>query len=178
MNKPLSVRILHWLIVFLFLLSVPSGYRLADTGWSGIGWINRDGIHIIHQTAGIFTACFMFYWGLIRLVKKHDVYGGIWQKLIVLSHILFAILATTIAITGWMGSSAGNYGQALFGVIPIPNLIPVLSAREVVWLYAFHKSVVPYFLIFLGLHVVAVLYHILILKDGILREMWFFKPND
>jgi cytochrome b561 len=77
-----------------------------------------------------------------------------------------------------MGSSAGNYGQALFGVIPIPNLIPVLSATEAVWLYAFHKSLIPYFLTFLGLHVLAVLYHSLILKDGILRRMWFFKPKD
>lgn len=178
MGKPLAIRILHWLIVLLFLLAVPSGYRLADTGWPGIGWINRDGIRIIHQTAGIFTACFMVYWGLHSLVKKHAIYDGAWQKLIGFSHILLATLAATIALTGWMGSSAGNYGQALFGVLPIPNIIPVLSATEAVWLYAFHKSLVPYFLIFLGLHIAAVLYHTLILKDGILRQMWFFKPKD
>jgi cytochrome b561 len=175
MNKPLTIRILHWLVVLLFLFAIPSGYRLADTGWPGIGWINRDGIRIIHQTAGILSACFMVYWGLLRLLKNSGSYGGLWEKLITISHILFAILAATIALTGWMGSSAGNYGQALFGVLPVPNIIPTLSAKEAVWLYTLHKSLIPYFITFLGLHVAAVLFHTLILKDGILRAMWFRK---
>jgi cytochrome b561 len=117
----------------------------------------------------------MIYWGLHRLVKNNEAYDGAWGKLIAFSHILFAVLAVTIALTGWMGSSAGNYGQALFGVLLVPNIIPTFSAKEAVWLYTLHKSLIPYFLTFLGLHVLAVLYHILILKDGILRAVWFRK---
>ena len=179
MQKPLTIRLLHWFVALLFLLAIPTGYRLADTGWSGVGLINRSTIHASHQTSGILIACLMVIWAIYRIWKSFQTSKStsIYQKLVAVSHILLAVLGALIAFTGWMGSSAGNYGQELFGVIPIPNIIPVFSAKEAVSLYAFHKSLISYFLFFLSLHIIAVLFYTIILKDQIIKTIWFSKSK-
>jgi cytochrome b561 len=94
-------------------------------------------------------------------------------RAIAASHLCLAELGLSVALIGWAGSSAGNYGQEPFGIISVPNLIPKMSAKEAVWLYALHKAMIPYFLALAGLHLAGVLFHLVILRDGTLKAMWF-----
>jgi cytochrome b561 len=48
-----------------------------------------------------------------------------------------------------------------------------MSAKEAAWLYALHKAMIPYFLALAGLHLAGVLFHLVILRDGTLKAMWF-----
>lgn len=174
-KKPAFIRVLHWSVFVLFVISILSGYRQADKGWPGTGLFDRNIIHLLHETSGILIALLMAVWAVkrARVFWQSRQEGDWWTRAIIVYHAFLASLGGLIAFLGWAGSSAGNYGQFLFGFIPVPNIIPVLSANEAVYLYFYHKSLVPCFLILAALHVGGVLFHVVVLRDRTFQTMWF-----
>lgn len=181
-KKPFAVRVLHWAVTGLFVVAVPTGYRLADTGWSGTGLLDRHTIYDLHQKGGALIAILLLVWGLLRglgLLRRGK--GGVrtgaesvwWNRTVIASHAALAGLAMAVAGLGWIGSvwAAGN--RAGFDIISIPSLFISISPGDVVTLYALHKALVPYFLTLLALHVTAVAFHALVLRDQILGSMLF-----
>lgn len=180
--KPLVVRLLHWVVALLVLAAVPSGYRLADTGWSGIGIINRSIVYEVHAAAGILIIVFILVWSAVRIrsawrnASANFRLATIWIWSVALSHVLLAGLTGTITLLGWIGSFGRMSGGSFFG-FSILEAMPRLAAQDVVYLYALHKTLVPYLLALLGLHVFAVLVHVFVLKDGLLRSILFRNSN-
>lgn len=176
--KPFVVRLLHWVVALLVLAAVPSGYRLADTGWSGIGIVNRNTIYEGHAVAGILIIVLILLWSAVRIrsmwqvASKTSGLATIWVWSVTLSHALLAGLTGTIALLGWIGSFGRVSGGSFFGFSML-EAMPRLAAQDVVYLYGLHKTLVPYLLALLGLHVFAVLAHVFVLKDGILQSMVF-----
>lgn len=180
--KPLIVRLLHWVVALLVLAAVPSGYRLADTGWPGIGIVNRNTMYEVHAAAGILIIVLILLWSAVRIRSMWQVGSKTsgpattWIWSVALSHVLLAGLTGTIALLGWIGSFGRMSGGSRFG-LSILEAMPRLAAQDVVYLYALHKTLVPYLLALLGLHVFAVLVHVFVLKDGILQSILFRNSN-
>ncbi len=176
-QKTLKIKIMHWLITAMFLVAVLSGYRQADTGWSGIGIFNRSIINAAHETTGILIAIIFVYWAFSRAYYRLNTNNiGFWNLSIGLFHMLFGSVGFSIALLGWMGSSAGNYGQMLFGFIPMPNITPYLGAETSVFFTSLHKMLVPFFIALLVIHVASVIFHVVVLRDDTLKAMWFRRP--
>lgn len=181
-KKPIAVRVLHWVVASLFVVAVPTGYRLADTGWSGIGLLDRHTIYDLHQKGGALIAILLLAWGLLRglaALRRREAAvrtgGGSawWHRTVIASHAALASLAMVVAGLGWIGSVPAAGGRAGFDIVSIPSLFISISPGDVVALYALHKTLVPYFLMLLALHVTAVAFHALVLRDQILGSMLF-----
>ncbi len=173
-RKTLLIRILHWSVFLLFIGVILSGYRQADSGWSGVGFFDRDMVHIVHETSGILIVILITCWALIRASKIMQFrLLTVYQKLLVIYHCVLAGLGLLIGMLGWMASSAGGYGQKLFGVLPMPNIFPKLGADWAVLLNSTHADLMTWFFIIAGVHIVSALFHLLVLRDGVFYSIWF-----
>ncbi|MER8780212.1 cytochrome b/b6 domain-containing protein [Mesorhizobium sp. M1006] len=88
------------------------------------------------------------------------------------------MIILAVLITGWLGYRPMPFmpPARLFGNLPVP-LAPsggALSARG----FAFvHAKLVWILLGFVGVHVLAAMVHFVLLRDGVMRSMFFGKSN-
>jgi cytochrome b561 len=93
------------------------------------------------------------------------------RRLAPYSHGLLLLLLLALPVSGWLMSSAGGVTVFWFGVLHLPDLVPRdLSLFEA--LRRLHHLLAWSLIALLGLHVLAVLHHDVIRRDGIFRRMW------
>lgn len=86
------------------------------------------------------------------------------------SHAALLVLLVALPLTGWMMSSAGGVSVTWFGFLPLPDLVGrdlALFGR----LRTTHHWLAWILMALLVLHVLAVVHHDLMRRDGILRRM-------
>ena len=182
--RPRNIRILHIILIIAISISLISGYRAFDGGWSGVGIINRDIYYAAHHTFGMLSIIIMpilFMAGILDQIAqmKSAKHGNIiyWQFAIFISHIILLGLAFALASTGWAGAMRGGSKVYIASVIEVPRLFAIVGPEESVRIYAIHKMLVTPFVVFLSIHIMASLYHGLILKDGLIRAMFGWKKE-
>lgn len=85
-------------------------------------------------------------------------------------HGLLYVLMIVIPLTGWLMSSAKGFQTVWFGVLPLPDLLA--RNRELGdLLQQVHKLLNLLLMLTLAGHVLAALWHHLVLKDDTLRRM-------
>jgi len=93
------------------------------------------------------------------------------RRLAPYSHGLLLLLLLALPVSGWLMSSAGGVTVFWFGVLQLPDLVPRdLGLFEA--LRRLHHLLAWSLIALLGLHVLAVLHHDVIRRDGIFRRMW------
>ena len=92
------------------------------------------------------------------------------QMLAHAGHWLLYALMVLIPLSGWLMSSAKGFQTVWFGVLPIPDLLPRNPALGEV-LKEVHEMLNWLFMLTLGGHVGAALWHHFVLKDDTLRRM-------
>jgi cytochrome b561 len=96
-----------------------------------------------------------------------------WERTIApVSHALLLALLLAMPISGWLMSSAGGVSVYWFGLLPLPDLVPrdqdlFAALRQLHHLLAYGLMGL------LALHLLAVLHHDVMRRDGIFRRMWF-----
>jgi cytochrome b561 len=95
-----------------------------------------------------------------------------WQKLAHHgTHAALYALFFAIPLLGWAYSSAAGFPIVVFGVLPLPDWVPV-SPDLAEALKPLHKWAALTLTALVGLHVAAVVKHQLIDRDGLLWRMW------
>jgi cytochrome b561 len=94
------------------------------------------------------------------------------RRLAPFSHGALLILLLAMPISGWFMSSAGGVTVYWFGYLRLPDFVPreqhlFETLRQLHHLLAFTLMAV------LAIHLLAVLHHDVIRRDGIFRRMWF-----
>ena len=93
------------------------------------------------------------------------------RRLAPYSHGLLLLLLLALPVSGWLMSSAGGVTVFCFGVLQLPDLVPRdLGLFEA--LRRLHHLLAWSLIALLGLHILAVLHHDVIRRDGIFRRMW------
>jgi cytochrome b561 len=89
-----------------------------------------------------------------------------------ISHTLMYLLFFAVPLSGWAYSSAMGMPVAWFGVLPLPDFVPVDHAFAEAVLQPLHRNCAFVLAGVTLLHVAAVLKHHWIDRDGLLKRMW------
>ena len=165
---------IHWLSAIAIFALLGSGFRAASLTES----MGKASVLSVHVTLGVLlltlTLARVAWWIFADRKPSQSATGPGWQIASAkLAHVLFYVVIFGMAASGigmmlLSGAAAVLFGGAE-GALPnfwdyAPRVPHGIGARAMVAL--------------LVLHVGAALYHHFILKDGLIRRMWFGKAGD
>jgi len=160
---------LHWLLALMIVGSFCLGLYMSGLPFS----IQRVKLFNWHKWAGMTILALTLLRLLWRLrhAPPSEAPGPHWQQTAAkATHRAMYLLCFAIPLVGWAYSSAAGFQIVVFGLLPMPNLLPVDTelAKSIkpahAWLaYALAALVV--------LHVAAGLKHHFVDHDGLLNRM-------
>ena len=167
---------LHWLLALLIIGNFCLGLYMSDLAVSP----TRLRLFNWHKWAGVTILALSAIRLLWRLTHRPPALPDSiqrhmpgWQRMAHHGvHALLYLLFFAVPLSGWAMSSAMGYSIVWFGVLPLPDFMPVnkplahdlLEPLHVTLAYVLAASVV--------LHFAAVLKHQLLDHDGLLWRMW------
>ena len=163
----------HWLLALAIVLNLALGFYMHDLELSPqrlrlFNWHKWAGITILALSA------LRLAWRLTH-APPADLPMPAWQRVAAHAvHRAFYVLFFAVPLAGWGYSSAAGFPVVWFGVLPLPDWVPVDRA----WADAFkavHKAAAMALALLVLLHVAAALKHHLIDRDGLLRRMRPFQ---
>jgi cytochrome b561 len=169
--QPLLVA-MHWLLALMIIAALTLGALVL------VKIPNSDPMKVAalgqHMGGGILLLVLMLIRLVVRLRTAHPARAstGNWalNRVAWLSHRLLYLLVVAQAASGLdLALEAGLPGVLVGGHGALPGDFWVYPMRSV------HYVISRLLMALIALHVAAALYHTLILRDGLLRRMWFGK---
>ncbi|WP_066334445.1 cytochrome b [Azohydromonas lata] len=160
---------LHWLLALLITGTFALGLYMADLPVSP----TRLKLYSWHKWAGVVVLALSAVRLLVRLrsARPHDMHMPAWQRAAAHgTHHALYLLFFAVPLVGWAYSSAAGFPVVLFGVLPLPDFVPVDKALAAL-LKPWHKGLAFALGALVLLHLAAVLKHQLIDRDGLLARM-------
>jgi cytochrome b561 len=165
-----TAMLLHWVLGLAIIGSFGMGLYMADLPFSP----QRLKLYNWHKWAGVTIltlSALRLLWRLTHRPPADPPMPG-WQRLAAhATHYGLYVLFFAVPLVGWAYSSAAGFPIVWFGVLPLPDFVPVDKAlAEAIkpwhaWLaYAMAALVL--------MHVAAALKHQFIDRDGLLSRMW------
>lgn len=175
-------KLLHWLIVVLFAAQYLSATIMlrtpADATTLGLG---QDTYYNWHKSLGLVALAV----AVARILNRRAGELPPWapgltlveQKIIHRAEQLLYAAMLLMPLSGFVYVMAGGYGVLLFGVVPLPNPLPLspLLAVTAKWV---HVASALLLLLPLGAHLAIVLGHHFGLRDRLLHRMLPAKADD
>ena len=160
---------LHWLLALMIIVSLSVGFTMSDMAMSP----TRLKLYNWHKWAGVTILALSALRLIWRLTHRPppDVAMPAWQaQLAHVTHGLMYALFFAVPLVGWAYSSAAGFPIVWFGVLPLPDFVPVdkaLAAAIKPW----HGRLAYSLLALVLLHVAGALKHQLLDRDGLLQRM-------
>jgi len=159
----------HWLLALAIVSNLALGFYMHDLELSP----QRLKLFNYHKWAGITIlalSALRLAWRLTH-APPADLPMPAWQRAAAHAvHRAFYVLFFAVPLAGWAYSSAAGFPVVWFGVLPLPDWVPV----DRTWadaLKAVHKAAATALALLVLLHVAAALKHHLIDRDGLLQRM-------
>ncbi len=168
---PLLVA-MHWLLAALILISLAAGslvlVKIPNSDPMKIGALRQ------HMAGGLLLLTLMLLRLAVRIRTEHPAQAPtgspMFDRVEWLSHRLLYVLVLGQAGSGVaLALQAGLPGIVFSGHGALPADLWVFPMRSV------HYVISRMLMTLVALHVAVALYHTFILRDGILRRMWFGK---
>ena len=161
---------LHWLLALMIVASFAVGTYMVDLPFS----VSRLKLYNWHKWAGVLILALSALRLLWRLTHRPpaDLPMPDWQRRAAHgAHLALYALFFAVPLMGWAYSSAAGFPIVLFGVLPLPDFVPV--SRELAeTLKPWHGWLAQALAAIVLLHVAGALKHHFIDHDGLLRRMW------
>jgi cytochrome b561 len=165
---PIAIT-LHWLLALMITVSFCVGVTMTGLPLS----VARLKLFNWHKWAGIVILALSAVRLLWRLTHPPptDLPAPVWQQRAAhATHRLLYLLFFAVPLAGWAYSSAAGFPVVVFGVLPLPDFVPVdrglaqaLKILHVALAFTLGGAV--------ALHVLAALKHHFVDHDGLLRRM-------
>lgn len=180
-NAPLSTPrytgvaiALHWILALALVGIFVVGSYMTDLPVSP----QRLKLYNWHKWAGITILTLSVLRLLWRLTHRPPALPAAieramptWQlRAYHATHTLMYALFFAVPLMGWAYSSAAGFPIVVFGVLPLPDFVPV-SKELADALKPLHGLLATLLALLVGLHVAAALKHHFIDKDGLLQRM-------
>jgi cytochrome b561 len=173
-TKPLTIRIIHWVIAILISTALITGYAAFDFTWTANGFFSRDLLFIIHRSSGLIVAILFLLWLALRFPKLWKSRpNSLWSWLVATSHIAIGCLGFIIPLLAWIGRGVGGRTEEMFSLLPVYNLVSKSESALPYIILDWHKSLIPLLLILITIHIVATLVHYFYIGDNLFHSMLF-----
>lgn len=160
---------LHWLLALAIVGAFGVGLYMADLPFS----MTRLKLYNWHKWAGVTILALSALRLLWRLANKPpaDLPMPAWQvKAAHWTHGLLYALFFAVPLAGWAYSSAAGFPIVWFGVLPLPDFVPVDKALAETMKEA-HKLLAYGLAVLVLAHVAAALKHHFVDRDGLLLRI-------
>ena len=161
---------LHWLLAVMIAGSFAVGLYMVDLPFSP----QRLKLYNWHKWAGVLILTLSAARLLWRLTHRPPAAAPMpaWQaRAAHAAPLALDVLFFAVPLMGWAYSSAAGFPIVLFGVLPLPDFVPV--SRELAdALKPWHGWLAKGLAAVVALHVAGALKHQFIDHDGLLRRMW------
>jgi len=161
--------VLHWLLALMIVSSFGVGLYMADLPFSP----SRLKLYNWHKWAGVTILALSAALLLWRLSHRPpaDLPMPAWQQRAAHAvHLLLYGLFFAVPLAGWAYSSAAGFPVVWFGVLPLPDFVPVDRALAEA-IKPLHKLLAFALTGTVLLHVAAALKHHFIDRDGTLQRL-------
>lgn len=161
-------RILHWLMAVLIVAMLFIGVSMV----ASLG--DYHGLLAIHRPLGILILILAAIRLVTRLLTQLPAFPPSMPRserfVATASERLLYTLFIALPLVGWAMLSAGHYPIVMFGAVHLP---PILPARPELYATLRETHTILAYLLFLAFlaHFGAVLFHTLVLRDGLLNRM-------
>lgn len=160
---------LHWLLALLIVGTFSLGVYMADLPFSP----SRLKYYSWHKWAGVSILLLSFVRLAWRISHRPpaDVAMPAWQaRLAHATHHLLYALFFIVPLLGWAYSSAAGFPVVWFGVLPLPDFVPVDKALAEA-IKPWHGNAAWLMALLVLMHVAGALKHHFIDRDGLLDRM-------
>ena len=162
--------LLHWVLALAIVISFSVGLYMADLPFSP----QRLKLFNWHKWAGVTILALSAVRLLWRLTHRPppDAPMPGWQRTAShATHRLLYVLFFAVPLAGWAYSSAAGFPIVWFGVLPLPDFVPVDKALAEA-IKPWHGYLAFALAALVLMHVGAALKHQFIDRDGLLSRMW------
>lgn len=171
--RPLA-RALHWLLALLIVGNFALGVYMHELPFSPA----RLQYYSWHKWAGVVVLMLSAIRLLNRLLSPPPALPVAieaamprWQRFAHhATHLALYLLFFAVPLTGWAFSSAAGFPIVLFGVLPLPDFVPVSESLAEV-LKELHEISALSMAALVLLHVAGALKHQFIDRDGLMNRM-------
>jgi cytochrome b561 len=162
--------VLHWVLALAIVGSFSVGVYMHELPVSP----QRLKLYNYHKWAGICILALSALRLLWRLTHRPpaDLPMPAWQQRAAhATHGLLYLLFFAVPLVGWAYSSAAGFPIVVFGMLPLPDFVPVDKALADA-IKPFHAYLAFALAALVLVHVGAALKHQFIDRDGLLSRMW------
>ncbi|UVK47809.1 cytochrome b [Mesorhizobium sp. AR07] len=170
-----GIRLLHWLTVIALVAQLAIAFGpMNEPGMAAMNWLP------LHMSVGVTILAII----VLRLCwrsftqppARHT--SRFVRFATAFFHMFLYVIILAVLITGWLGYRPMPFmpPARFFGNLPVPLApsVDALSARA----FAFvHAKLVWIMLGFVGVHILAALVHVVLLRDGVMRSMLFGRAH-
>lgn len=164
-------RGLHWSMAILILLAIVLGLIAA---YLPVGQSPRRELLEIHKSLGLTALVLIIIRVAYRLFKGAPPYRDALDPLThVASHLAHAalyVLMLVMPLSGYIFSAAGGYSLPWFGLFQWPRVLPRDKSLSQ-WGEWIHDKAAWIVIGVVALHIVAVIWHVTVKRDGVLARM-------
>ena len=161
---------LHWVLALAIIGSLGFGLYMTSLPFSP----QRLKLYNYHKWAGISILTLSALRLLWRLSHRPpaDPPMPAWQaRAAHATHGLLYVLFFAVPLVGWAYSSAAGFPIVVFGVLPLPDFVPVDKALAAA-IKPFHKYLAYAMAALVLAHIGAAFKHQFLDRDGLLARMW------
>lgn len=166
------LRFIHWTTAILFIAAMLIGLYC---GLQPAGTSPRRELLEIHKSLGITVLFLAMLRVMVRVATtappEPATFGPLVRLASRLNHWALYLILFVMPVTGYMFSSAGGYSLRYFGTFSWPRLFGV--DKTISHLGEITHDTLAYLVYAaVGMHILATLWHVLVMKDETLARMW------
>jgi len=169
----LVTKLLHWVMAGLFIGMFIVAYVMTYISKSDF----RMSLYDLHKATGLLLFALVVLrvgWRYCNIQPVTPEERSSWRQLAKLCIVFaFYILMIVMPLSGFLTSTAGGHAITFYGLFTIAPLAQ--NAAVSAFFSGAHEWLSYGLIACFSVHVAAALYHHFLLRDNVLRRMWF-KP--